>query len=778
MLHRAILIAIALMPTTTILGQDVVPIGKGSYASFPPPDAAKEADKVEKNTELFVVNKGDRALPTNKWWTQLIVSKFARSLWVYPMKVETSEQGVNVFFPTRWQPEGNDPASEFPITFGGVDFQAQSASAKDWSDWLVSFRFGAPAEDAQAIDVTLGEGMPCAWFEYRNGLAPQLQLPGGVAPKFFDKTGKPLANISNLKADAVGIEVEGRRFGVFAPDGTTFKLAADRKLDITFANAQQTYLVICPLLTAKDIATVYKHAYAIPRSTKCSWDYDPAKAIVTTTWAIETEALKGPNKEIIQGWLPHHWRNTENTLKLNEAFTYISPRGPLKCGIGNSFTIEYPFQGIVPNLPAPKTLDGPNPYDPERMKWYLEKLAADPKYREDTYWGGKDILSLGQNTIMAQQIGETDLQKQFTQQLNTAMTDWFTYEPGETAHYFTWYPNWKALVGYKTSYGSEAFNDHHFHYGYFTQASGMLAAQDKEWADDFKEMATFVGKEYANWDRADERLPFMRCFDIWAGHGWAGGTSSPGGNNQESSSEDIQSFAGLVYLGQALGDKDMLAAGAMGYAMESRALMEYWFDPHGDVFPKEWPHDVTGMVWGGGKVYGTYFTGDAAWIYAIQWLPASPALNYLARDPAFAKKMYDFMERDAKKQNKPTAIKDLGAGLGNVMLGYRTLWDPAWVTKQMDDMWADGEKSIVRDAKEMAIHYYMSHSMRNLGLVDWDSHTSSPTSMVFFNDKTKTRTAVVWNPTATEQTFDVYVKGKAVGKVIAKPQGLTAEVVK
>jgi endoglucanase Acf2 len=752
--------------------QEAVQVGAGSYAVAPPADALDGAKKME-GRELFVVEQGDRALPTNKWWTQLLVTPFARSLWAYPMKVDTSDQGIDLFFPTRWQPPGNDPASEFPLLVSAANFKPTAAKAKDWSDWLVSFRM-AGDDASQYIDVTLGEGMPCAWFEFA-GLQPTLSLRNAGQAKYFDRTGKPITG--NVKGDCVGFEIGGRRFGIFAPDGTSFTLTPDGP-QIQFAGGNGSYLVVCPLLAAEDIAVVAQHAFAIPRKTAVSWEYSPEKATVKTTWTIEAEALKGTNTQVIQGWLPHHWRNTTNDLKLSPAFTYLSPRGPLKCGIGSTFTIDYPFNGIVPNLPAPQVRDEANPYDPARMKWYLDTLAANPKYGEDTYWGGKDILRMGQDILMSQQIGDADLQQKFIANLRAAMVDWFTYEPGETAHYFMWYPKWRGLVGKNFSYGSEEFNDHHFHYGYFTQAAALLAAHDPQFAKDYGPMATLVAKEYANWDRADTRFPFMRNFDLWAGHGWAGGTSSPGGNNQESSSEDAQSFAGLIMLGQALGDKDMLAAGAMGYATESRALMEYWFDPHGDVFPPEWPHKATGMVWGGGKVFGTYFTGDASWVYAIQWIPASPALSYLVRDPAFARQMYDHMHADVRKQDKETTIKSFGPALGSVMLGYVLMYDPAWAAAQLDDLWNEPGDKIARDAKEMAIMYYMAHSMRGLGLVDWACHTSSPTSMVFLNKETNTRTAVVWNPHAAEQSVTVYENGKPIGEITAKPQALTSAVVK
>ena len=81
------------------------------------------------------------------------------------------------------------------------------------------------------------------------------------------------------------------------------------------------------------------------------------------------------------------------------------------------------------------------------------------------------------------------------------------------------------------------------------------------------------GKEYANWDRNDSDFPFLRNFDPWMGHSYAGGIGSPGGSNQESTSEAIQSWAALFFLGSLLGDEGMRDAGAFGYLSESNATM-------------------------------------------------------------------------------------------------------------------------------------------------------------------------------------------------------------
>ena len=772
-MRKPSILLLLLLSTASVRAQQPIPAGKGSYAAFPPPGIAKGKPAEFENKPLYLVPAADRPIPSNKWWTQLLVAKFARGLWSYPFKVDTSEKGLDVYFPIRWSAAGNDPQCDFPLTITGKDFTPADARAKDWSDWLVAFRLAESPE--KFMDVTLGEGMPCLWIECRN-LTPVLQVPPGVTLETFGKTG-----------DGIGLAFKDRRFGVFGPDGTKFTVA-DNAVTVEFAGKSQ-FLVLAALPAEKDLEYFHRYAYAIPRDTKLSWQFDAPKGVVVTTWKITTDSLKGTGKEVIQGWIPHHYLKTTHNLAFNN-LDYLSPRGPLRCAPGNEFVIGYPYTGIVPNLPSPKKLGGEHDYDPARLHTYFAKLLEKPHFGADTYWGGKDILRFGQCALMAQQTGDPDYTN-FCSSLQGALTNWFTYESTKKDHFFVYYPHWKGLVGINPSYGSDSFNDHHFHFGYFTFATALLAMHDRQFAADYGEMARLVAKDYANWDRTDSRFPFLRTFDIWAGHSWAGGTASPGGNNQESSSEAVQSWAGLVYLGTALGDKEMTAAGILGYAMETQATLEYWFNASGTVFPPEWKHAVTGMVWSGGKVYGTYFTGDPAWIYGIQWLPASPMLSYLVRDRIFARQCYANMTKDFEVHEqaeaakpvkpgknphvaRPATIKNFGTGLGSVMLGYGLMYDPAWAAEQLDTLWNEPGDKIAHSAAEMTIMYYLAHSMRALGRVDWTCHTSSPTSMVYINDATHTRTYIVWNPSLAPQTVAVYESGKVIGKILAAPQSLTS----
>ena len=51
---------------------------------------------------------------------------------------------------------------------------------------------------------------------------------------------------------------------------------------------------------------------------------------------------------------------------------------------------------------------------------------------------------------------------------------------------FGYDPDWKGIVGQTPAFGSELFNDHHFHYGYFLYAAGVLAAHDPSVIDDLR----------------------------------------------------------------------------------------------------------------------------------------------------------------------------------------------------------------------------------------------------------------------------------------------------
>ncbi|MFZ4896299.1 discoidin domain-containing protein [Plantibacter sp. Mn2098] len=545
-------------------------------------------------------------------------------------------------------------------------FAASEADALRWGDWNVSWRMPQAGSGGQYMDVTSMQGSPYEWFEF-HGMTPSITL--GDDAQLTDADGKKLS--FPLTTDRFEVRQNGHVFGVHAPKETTFT----RFGNTLHASDGTAYLVLSAVpksgLTLDDL---HKTAFAIPRDTTMAYTYDTAKGQVEQQWSVSTDTLQGDDHNTIQGWLQHQYAESSNNLRFTGA-TYDTPRGVMKTTVGHGgWTLDYAFSGITPIGGAPSVDAGSGPaenaYSTTVMKKYLSDYAAKTTYGGDTYWGGKDLLQLAEYMMVAKQIGDTDNQKKLQTTLTAALTDWYTYTDGESEHFFAMYPTWKALIGFADSYGSAQFNDNHFHYGYFAVATALLAQVDPSWAQQYAGMATLVVKQYGNWDRTDTQFPHLRTFGVWEGHSNAGGVSSPGGNNQESSSEAIQSEAGEFLLGTVLGNADMQAAGAMAYVTERAAVRDYYQNVHGNpasasydgngAFPPAYKHGQVGILFDSGQAEATYFSGDPAWIYGIQWMPTAPWFDYFGWDPDFSKSIM--------KQMMTARPKSLGDGIagGNV----------------------------------------------------------------------------------------------------------------
>ncbi len=773
--------------------QEPVAVGKGSYAASPPPgisfDQQKKIDRVAEveARKIYLVKDDGRPIPSNKWYQNLLLKDYGTGLWAMPHKVDATKEGIEIFQPISFSGDGVRAIAEFPLVITGRDFKPVDSRAKDWSDWMVSFR--SFESDTRFMDVTLGEGMPAVWCEF-TGVQPVIALGGQQgkssrgknAAKFFKLTGA--AATLPVMGDSLGISYEGRAFGVFAPDGTKFE-QTDAGIAVTFLG-KSSFLVVCPLPSEKDIALFRQHAYAIPRDTQLSWNYDRKAGSITTTWKVITEPLKvGAPNAIIQGFLPHHWR--ENTAKLDMSGpSYTTIRGTMKCAFGDTFTIAYPFSGILPNYPAPTAKS----FDAARVKELLAQHYTDKKKAlgGDTYWGGKEVERYAQAAFIAAQTKDPSLDT-IIGKLRAGMENWLTYTPGEKGQLFAFYPRHKGLVGFPAAYGSEHFTDTHFHQGYFVYAAGLLSQLQPDFASSCGEMARLIAKNYANYDRQETRFPRFRTFDIWRGHSFADGKGFPDGNNQESTGEAVNSWAGMILLGEALGDEELTAAGVMGYSFETRANVEYWFDPNDDVFPKNYAHDACGMIWCNSIVWGTWFTASPAWIYGIQWLPVAPHAAFYDRDPNLITKVYADVERElrlfedkeaAKKPGtapKAVEIKSLGGELGAYHLGFLMHADPSRAVAEIDKLWAEPSDKVAHN-EWMAVTYYQASALNELGRVDWSCHGDSPTSMVYANATTKQRTLVAWNPTAKPQTVHFFEGKKLIGTVTVAEHSMASTVIK
>ena len=82
--------------------------------------------------------------------------------------------------------------------------------------------------------------------------------------------------------------------------------------------------------------------------------------------------------------------------------------------------------------------------------------------------------------------------------------------------------------------------------------------------------------------RAD--FPFLRNWDAYEAHTWANGIGAgvgEFGNNNESSSESINAWAGLILWGEVTGNKALRDLGIYLYTNEIESINHYWFETLG-----------------------------------------------------------------------------------------------------------------------------------------------------------------------------------------------------
>lgn len=793
--------------------------GSGSFASQPPYYKAKTeaggpgfnatamltrilyVDELPSTADGAIEVPG-RPIPTNDWWTDIINNQFSGALWSYPAMLRTSQEGVQLHRPSYWADAGKEMKSRSYLLVGGVRFRADAAIAADWHDWDVVIRM--PMSDgASQMTVTAVHGTPFTWFEYKD-IVPEITLSGegtlfGTAP------------------GRVGIKIGDDIYGVYFAEAAQPTFASGK---LRFDGAT-SWVSVAPLRSEADLTAFAPYAANVPRDTRVEWSYNEATARVNTLWQVDAENLRdgSTHAPVMQGFLPHAYKYATTGAALNFADPdgYATPRGQMKLAVSptGSFSYSYQFSGMLPIYGAPaEGDDAGHGFSAEVMDRLMQDYASKGSFGGDTYWGGKGLIQMAMNMSFAKQTGNTAVYDESKRRLRDAFVDWLTYTPGEDTFFFSYYPRWGAMLGFDVSYDSDAFNDHHFHYGYFTYAAALLCMEDKDFADEYGELLTMIAKDYANWNRDDKRFPFMRTLDPWCGHSWAGGLGDHGndnGNGQESTSEAMQSWGGLYLLGVALGNNAMRDAGLWGWNTEARATREYWYDidsprpandggrrpwpgkgdRHGNYDYNQYPYAYNSNITGKGIGWWTWFGGDPLFMHGIQWMPVSPALDYLSWDADFVGWAYDDMmsgansayshswfetryNRDNGDPIEPLAKNDWG----NVALAYMQRNNPSEAAAIFDEA-LQRNMHIATSISTSHISYYVIHNHLTYGNPVFNIHADIPTAQVCQKDGNYTY--FVYNPDEIDRKVTFYDDSGAAVRTVTAPArrlaGITADPV-
>ncbi|NCX96938.1 MAG: discoidin domain-containing protein, partial [Chitinophagia bacterium] len=223
-------------------GQVPISVGSGSYASFPP--ASETADDWNNNgvgdlqqflytNPIYVApNRINSPIPTNDWWTDLIVSgKNCGMLWAYPLSVDPDPTGLKMYFANSFVADGSNLNYGGYMHIGASNYAPTKGFAKDWSDWGLVMSLKDSINNKN-MDVTMAHGVPYMWLQ-TQGMNPEFSFDKSAS--YLDASGNA---ISFPTSNSFVVQTDGRYFGIHLPGNTTAEIQGQQFVKIDLGSVQ------------------------------------------------------------------------------------------------------------------------------------------------------------------------------------------------------------------------------------------------------------------------------------------------------------------------------------------------------------------------------------------------------------------------------------------------------------------------------------------------------------------------------------------------------------
>ncbi len=740
-----------------------VSLGLGAYATKPP--SGLLGGPIEPPAAEYRAGAAlGRAAPTSQWYSSVMFERWSEALHAHPMTYRAVADGFEVGLPERrtnsneaglreiryphvaaltlapisaprhadapgGQPAANaDSALPELLVTGSVgaechakgapDYALCDARLADFSDWLAQIRMSTANGDA--LNATILHGSPFSYYECGT-CDVRVKLSGSVTvvadPRSAGKDPRVAA-----------FSIGGHTYAVFGPTGATWEWSKPNELVLRLPDGHR-YFSVAGLpddheTTLKDFLA---SAYVFPTSTHAEWSYDVARSLVRTTYTVDTVVREGNGKTTLMGLYPHQWAAIGTPPA--SAYRYDSVRGTIHLIAANQFSTERTYHGVLPEWAGLEDASHRSSVD-SLLSGDLAKSDTfySKNYGSGTYWVGKGLGTAGQLMSIAEAEGKTAARDKLVREVEKRLESWFD---GKHTTHFMQDSRIGTFVGYPEEYASVThMNDHHFHYGYWITGAAHVALRDPDWASPPK-WGGMVGKmiaDVATDERGRADFPYLRNFDTYEGHSWASGDAAPfdDGNNQESSSEAINAWAGLILWGEATGNTRLRDLGIYLYTTEVASVQTYWFDLRHEILAPEFGKPFASQIFGGKYAYNTWWTLEPHQTYGINWLPFTPASTYLGASTDYVRSVMAALPNDEKQY----ALHGVSDGTPkdvwqDVLAEYTALADP-------DAGLARWNKQGVVEFGETRTHaLYWMLSLKEMGSPDFAVTADTPLYSVF-----------------------------------------------
>jgi endoglucanase Acf2 len=532
--------------------------------------------------------------PTNRWFSGLVFGEHPQPVFPLPLSFGLTASGFSFGLP-KVGTSADTISGEFAPSITVSDQSTSSViTAYDQESVTISQRDGAGTIGR----VVIAEGSPTVSFTAAR--ATRLAVPG------FSPTGSK---------GVYSLSVGGVSYGLV----TAGSVSGDK---LSLASGQTAVWFVAPAgVSAESLASRVAPLAGVGVS--FSVDADAA------TTSLDYHSSGGG----LVVAMPHQRAGLSSPASCTLG-SYPSVYGSLALCAGSRLAWSVPR--VTPSSTLAGTLSAT---DKQLIANQLTKdVAASPTPPNDSYGAGKAMYRLANLLELAHRLGDTASAATVQRQLDGLLTKWTAPEgcASRSSECFVYDPAARGIVGLVASFGSDQFNDHHFHYGYFLYAASVAAKFDPPLRDKIEPVINLLAADIGTASAASSEFPQRRVFDPYVGHSWASGYAPfADGNNQESSSEAVNAWNGLALWGRTIGDSSLTSEAEWMLSAEAASARAYWtnFDTTAAVY-KGFAHGVVGINWGGKRDFATWFSAAPAAELGIQLIPMSPASTYLGGDAA------------------------------------------------------------------------------------------------------------------------------------------------
>lgn len=537
--------------------------------------------------------------PTNRWFSGLVFGEELPPVFPGPLAFSPTDSGFFVGVPqvnSTSSTIAGPPVPEVDVTLGSADFLVT-----DYSDATVTLTYSDEAEPLGELTLTAGAAS-AGYFS----LADQtVTIDGTLDP---------------LEDNIWALETEDRNYLVWVEQGELTETGAAAEVELE----EGSHLNILAAPDGLDDLTVLTDAAARPVSAAAAgYTLHHDEIVTTVTYSAESA---GP---LLLMSMPHQ----ASFECSDEVGSYSTIYGEARACLDDELSWS------VPRLDNPGflDLDGLEEEQREELAEQVRTDTADQEgYPADTYFGGKAIARDATLLMLADQLDLEDEREELSERVAAALVEWTEpqgcNERAETC--FVYDPALRGVVGLLESFGSEEFNDHHFHYGSFLYSAGVLHLIDDSYTEEISPVMDLLAADIAS-GGTTKHFPRLRAFDIYRGHSWASGYSPfADGNNQESASEAVNAWSGLRLWADATNNTELADQAEWLTSTEAHSARAYWtdFDSSDEAYDG-YDHSIVALNWGGKRDFATWFSDEPSAMLGILILPLRPVGEYLAGDP-------------------------------------------------------------------------------------------------------------------------------------------------